>query len=288
MTGPVVRRLGTALTQSGRGVGVLEALREGLPAWAGAAFAAVTHLGDTWLLLVLGWLVYLAHDRRAGGFVLGALFVGFALTLGLKAWFGWPRPPGGLRYVAESGAGFPSGHAMGSTVGWGALAVVLDRVSTVRRRGAAAGIVVAAVAVSRVAIGVHYLVDVVAGVGLGLGVLAVAGRVGRDRPRALFGLAGGLAIGALLAAGAGVEAVVLLGACAGAAATWPAVDTAGHQGNRRDVAATAVAGGLATGGLVALAPTTGLAFGGAAAATAIALLGPVGWERWYRVGPESD
>lgn len=288
MTGPSARRLASDLLQPGRGVGVLEALRESLPAWVGAAFAAVTHLGDTWLLLVLAAVVYLAHDRQAGGFVLGALFVGFAVTLGLKAWFGWPRPPGELRYVAESGAGFPSGHALGSTVGWGALAVVLDRVSTVRRRGAAAGAVVAAVAISRVAIGVHYLVDVVAGVGLGLVVLGVAVRVGRDRPRALFGLAGGLAIGALLAAGAGVEAVALLGACGGAAATWPAVDSAGHPRDRRDVAATAVAGGLATGGLIAVAPALGLAFGGAAAATALALVGPVGWERWNRAGPERD
>ena len=86
--------------------------------------------------------------------------------------------------MTADGYGFPSGHATAATAVYGGVAAVLPA-GTGRLRYAAAGSVVAVVALSRIAIGVHYLVGVVAGVLLGLTVLALllalAGRLGSKR-----------------------------------------------------------------------------------------------------------
>jgi len=65
------------------------------------------------------------------------------------------------------GPGFPSGHALGTTMVWGGVALILDQ-GTRRARAAVAGTVVALVSLSRLVLGVHYAVDVVVGVALGL------------------------------------------------------------------------------------------------------------------------
>ena len=263
-----------------RSVGVLEAVREGLPVWAAEVFAVLTHLGDTAVLLALAVAIYVGTNRRTGGYVLGALLLGFAVTLLLKTWFALPRPPATLRLVAEAGYGFPSGHALGSTVGFGAMAIALERFATPRRRAAVAGVLVAVVSFSRVAIGVHYLVDVVAGVAVGLGVLAVATRWGRREPLVLFGLTGGVAAAAAGLAGGGPEAFLLLGAAAGALAAWQVVEPTDRPWGRPGVAATAGGGTLVMGFLVLASPAVGLWFGLAAVATAVVLLGPPLAERW--------
>lgn len=268
MSGPL---LGVALQT--RGVGAVEALGS-LPAWARAAFAAVTHLGDTWLLLLIAVGIYVGYDRRAGGFVAGALFVGFAATILLKAWLAFPRPPTELRYVAETGFGFPSGHAVTATVGWGSAALGLRGLQTLRRRAAVAGLVVLGVAVSRVAIGIHYLVDVVAGVALGIAVLGVAHRWGRAEPLVLFGLAGGLAAVAAGVAGAGLEAVVVLGVVGGTVTAWQVVEPDARSWHRHGGAIGAIGVAVAVGGLAAVDPATALAFGGSGLVGAAVTLGP--------------
>lgn len=278
MSGPAAGALAFVVLQS-RGVGALEALRAGLPGWAVEAFAAVTHLGDTAVLLALAALLYLAYDRDSGAFVLGALFCGFALVVAAKAWFALPRPPAELRYVAEAGFGFPSGHAVGATVGWGAMALALDRLWTLPRRALLAGVVAAVVSLSRVAIGVHYLVDVVVGAAIGLAVLAVAARWLRAAPLGLFGLAGGLSALAVAVSGASLEAVTLLGAAGGALVAWQLVEPAGRPYGRSGVLAAGGAGALAAAGAAAVAPMAAAAFAGAALVTAGVLLAPVGVER---------
>ena len=75
--------------------------------------------------------------------------------------------------LASDGFGFPSGHAASATVAYGGLALLLDRISNVRSRLGGAVAVVVTVAVSRVVLQVHYLVDVVVGFALGVAVLAV-------------------------------------------------------------------------------------------------------------------
>ncbi|WP_380674359.1 phosphatase PAP2 family protein [Salinigranum sp. GCM10025319] len=163
-----------------RGLGEL-AVVSGLPRVVVDLFGLLTLLGDPWLLLGGLALLYavadrLALDRRRVAFVLATAFCALGVTLALKSWFALPRPPGAL----EPGYGFPSGHALGATVVWGTSALVLD-LGRRRVRLALAGVVVPAVAASRVVIGVHYLVDVVVGVLVGLAVVGVAVAVGPGR-----------------------------------------------------------------------------------------------------------
>jgi hypothetical protein len=207
-----------------RGLGEL-AVVSGLPPAVVDLFGVLTRLGDPWLLLGALALLYvaadrLALDRRRVGLVFAAAFVALGVTLALKAAFALPRPPG----AATDGYGFPSGHALGTTVVWGTAAVVLDA-GCRRRRTAVAAVVVLLVAASRVVIGVHYLADVVAGVGVGLAVVGVALAVGVGRLPSLAqstrDAAGGVAVERLshadvdrvfaLAAGVGLVALLLRG-----------------------------------------------------------------------------
>lgn len=284
-------------TLQSRGVGVTEALRELLPAWGVEAFGVVTQLGDAWLLLTLAVLAYWGYGRRPGGFVLGALFVAFGVTIGVKAWFALPRPPAALPYATGVGEafdvagtstyGFPSGHAVAATVGWGALAVALDRLGTARRRAAVAAVVVLAVALSRLALGVHYLVDVAAGVVVGLVVLAVVAWAGRETLLGLFALGGGLALAAVGITGGGFWAVALLGATVGAGTAWQVVEPATGPRGRTGVATAAGVGVVLLGGVAVIAPGHAAAFVAAALSTAAVLLAPAAAERGLGPRPQN-
>ncbi len=89
---------------------------------------------------------------------------------------------------------------MAATILWGALAAWIDR-GTPRVRLLAAAIVVSLVGVSRLALGVHYLVDVLASVGVGAGYLLVATRIADGEPTRAFAGATVLGGGALITAG---------------------------------------------------------------------------------------
>lgn len=182
-----------------RGIGGVE-FAGSLPDAVVAAGGLLTQLGDTWfLLLAIGALYWRARGGTAPSLtasplrdclLLLALVVGsYAAAATLKSVFALPRPPGAgtavlpawlppatapvyESLVTADGYGFPSGHATAATAVYGGAAVLL-RAGTARLRYAAAGAVVTVVALSRLVIGVHYLVDVVAGVFVGLGVLAV-------------------------------------------------------------------------------------------------------------------
>lgn len=265
----------------GRGVGVVQALQDVLPRWGLEAFAAVTHLGDTVVLIALAILVYLAYDRRDGAFVFGVLLVGFTVTVVAKTWFGLPRPPADLQFVTESGLGFPSGHALGSTVAWGSLAVVMEEVSTARRRALGAGTIVATVSVSRVVIGVHYLVDVVVGVAAGIVILIVAIRWLRDDPLGLFGIAAALAVVAMVLSDTAVESLALLGGSVGALTGWQVVEPEARPYGRLGLLAAGGGGLVLVGALAALEPLAALTFAGAVGLTVCVFLAPIAWDRWH-------
>lgn len=182
----------------GHDLGVTEALRS-LPDLVVVLFAVLTQLGDLWFYFGVLAIAYAFGARlpRVGAALtrervafLVALAVGaFAVSYGLKAVFGHPRPPGAetartiewipdalrvlyVDFATASGYSLPSGHAIGSAVVYGGAALVV----AYGRRNArylAAGLVIAVVALSRVIIGVHYLGDVVVGVGVGTAYLAL-------------------------------------------------------------------------------------------------------------------
>ncbi len=195
-----------------RDIGVTEALRDILPPLVREAFAVLTHLGDAPVLFALLFLYYLSGDRHRGATALNILLGGFALFIGLKHGLGLARPPSDLHVPIETGFGFPSGHAFDAVVGFGLLAVLLD-VGTRRARYALAGAGVVIIGFSRLAIGVHYAVDVLAGIGLGLVYLLLALRLTHWDPTRGLVIAIVLSIGALgLGAWRGI--VVLLVALA--------------------------------------------------------------------------
>lgn len=112
------------------------------------------------------WAIYMAVT--AGG---GAL-----LNMELKRFFERARPALAEMLRRAHGYSFPSGHAMGSTIVMGSFAYLAVRVlKTWTRKSAAIAFAitfVAAVAASRVYLGVHWVSDIGAGVSAGLVWLA--------------------------------------------------------------------------------------------------------------------
>ena len=125
-----------------------------LMALAGALFLVTRR---EWIVLA-GWVVAFA----------GASVVDYWLKLAIHR----PRPgyAGALIHTSWS---FPSGHAMGSLVGYGMLAYVILLLEHAGRRtqmivGGAAALVIVAIGISRLYLGVHYISDVVGGYAAGL------------------------------------------------------------------------------------------------------------------------
>ena len=155
-----------------RGVGELRVLND-IPEIVVAIFQTLTHLGSPYTLFAMISILYLLGRRgvlvrRRAAFIFAIGVAAIGLTVGLKHLFALPRPPVSYR----RGFGFPSGHAIGATVFWGATALLSERGQWWRRAVLAGGVIVI-VAASRVIIGVHYLVDVLAGVGVGIGLLSI-------------------------------------------------------------------------------------------------------------------
>ena len=222
-----------------RGLGLVEAASTSLPSEAVALLGALTHLGDPPVLLAVVTLVYWVRNRERGAALLSLAVGALALVVVLKATFGLSRPPVAFRAVPADGYGFPSGHALGAGAVLGGLAVYTDAWSR-STRATIAGSLIAAVAVSRVGLGVHYAVDVIAGVAFGLLFLALHRVVlDRDGTRG-FSLAVGVAVGGLLVAGPTRDALALVGlAVGGLLAVW-LTPTPPVACDRRDVQYAAV------------------------------------------------
>jgi membrane-associated phospholipid phosphatase len=226
-----------------RGLGELDVVAT-LPDAIVVAAAVLTQVGDVWFLFGLVGLLYwfgeslpgpVALDRRRAAYVAGLGVGANALVTTLKSWLAPPRPPGAdtaptvealpalLKPVFESAAtgtgfGFPSGHALGTAVVYGGLALLVDT----RRADASAAAVVAVVALTRVVLGVHYLVDVVVGVAVGAAFLAVVHAVAErgDAPARAFAAASLVALLGPVLGGVDFETMTALGAAFGAWLAW--------------------------------------------------------------------
>jgi membrane protein DedA with SNARE-associated domain/membrane-associated phospholipid phosphatase len=127
--------------------------------------------GGALLLLVRRqWLVLSAWVGAFGGAGL--------LTLILKNIIQRPRPVEATTFLYGMSFSFPSGHALGSLVGYGMLAYLIGSMSieSVRERarlGIATAMVVLAIGISRLYLGLHYFSDIVAGYAVGVLWLSV-------------------------------------------------------------------------------------------------------------------
>ena len=140
----------------------------------------VTHAGSALVLVIVALLsgVLLARRGRvhAAAFVVAAAVGGLVTTQILKAAIRRARPELDEPYVQLTTYAFPSGHALAATATYGALAIVLYTSLRARRErhlllaGLAALIVL--VAASRVVLGAHYLLDVLAGTVGGIALLS--------------------------------------------------------------------------------------------------------------------
>jgi undecaprenyl-diphosphatase len=110
------------------------------------------------------------------GFLLATFAVSATAVALLKAWFDRPRPDLGSAIDLPTSTSFPSGHATAGVASLGAATVlVAERLPSRRARAWLWAIVVAAglvVGLSRIALNVHYVTDVLAGWSLGVAWLA--------------------------------------------------------------------------------------------------------------------
>jgi membrane protein DedA with SNARE-associated domain/membrane-associated phospholipid phosphatase len=132
---------------------------------------AIVGAGGALLLLVRRkWVVVAAWVAAFGGAGL--------LTIILKNLIRRPRPPAAADFLNGTTFSFPSGHALGSLVGYGMLAYVIGASLNETQEGRlrlviATAVLVIAIGISRLYLGVHYFSDVVAGYAVGILWLSV-------------------------------------------------------------------------------------------------------------------
>lgn len=155
------------------------ALRQ--PHWVVTLCRALSLAGKPPVLTLLagaGALYVLRHNRvRLCLFLVTTAILGGLIDTAVKVLVDRPRPEFETPLAHALGKSFPSGHAMSSTVVYGALLLVfLPAVPKRGRRWVAAATVllVLAIATSRIALGVHFLSDVLGGLVLGLAWLAAS------------------------------------------------------------------------------------------------------------------
>lgn len=166
-----------------RGVGEIVPIQEVIPDWMAIILGLLTQLGDAWFLVLLLAVLYWSKPTLQDDVLLvtGMYVAGLGFYRYLKFVFELPRPneplldpelvPWIVRPLYEATAfassyGFPSGHATSATIVYFGLATVLTA-GTRRVRYVVATVLVAVVGFTRIALGVHFLVDIVVGVALG-------------------------------------------------------------------------------------------------------------------------
>ncbi|MBN6051757.1 phosphatase PAP2 family protein, partial [Nonomuraea sp. RK-328] len=126
--------------------------------------------------VLAGWLLRRGAPRLAL-WAITTVAVGGLLGAGLKILVDRARPVLPEPVALASGEAFPSGHALNVTLGAGVMVLALLPRLSARGRRLAWGValfLVVSVAYTRVALGVHWVSDVVAGVVLGAAVVAAS------------------------------------------------------------------------------------------------------------------
>jgi undecaprenyl-diphosphatase len=127
-------------------------------------------------LTVIALMYVIRGERHHAAWLVVTVFGGAALGLGLKEIVGRARPVLPDPVAAAPGLSFPSGHALGASIGCCLLLLITLRF--LPRRGRIAAVIAAVsivgvVALARVVLGVHFVSDVLGGTALGVGWVAV-------------------------------------------------------------------------------------------------------------------
>ena len=151
---------------------VLEWLRAHSTPLGDMVFTAISLLGSPLAMAILALTVGLWLIRRRKWTILVvwliAVLGGQVLAIAFKLIIHRPRPPGAAAFLHNMSWSFPSGHAMGSLIGYGMLSY-LAIILWLHRHGwqialaAGAVLLILLIGVSRLYLGVHYFSDVLAG-----------------------------------------------------------------------------------------------------------------------------
>lgn len=124
------------------------------------------------IVVIIGAVLLLKRRYRWLLYLGGTTGLGALLNMALKSFFARARPDLAAQLRHAHGYSFPSGHAMGSTIAFGALTYLAFRVLTGWRwksLALALGLtLILAIASSRIYLGVHWISDVGAGITAGL------------------------------------------------------------------------------------------------------------------------
>ena len=161
---------------------ILEGIVELTPWWIAYLLVYLTYLGSIFVIVPVVVLAYWWDARRFGPWI-GAAIGYYGLMAGIKSLNSATRPdvsaPVGPAPFPEffvgwydhataiSTTSFPSGNVMAATIICG-LIVLDSRFATFRKRLVGASVVVLAVAYTRLGLGVHYPIDAIAGIAIGL------------------------------------------------------------------------------------------------------------------------
>jgi membrane protein DedA with SNARE-associated domain/membrane-associated phospholipid phosphatase len=157
-------------------VAILRFLRSHATDRGDRIFSAISLLGSPVAMGVLGAGVGVILAIRRQWTLLAGWLAAFAgagvLTAVLKNVIQRPRPIGAERFLSGNSFSFPSGHALGSLIGYGMLTYLLLLVVHGRRQQTfivgGAFVLVLAIGFSRLYLGVHYFSDIVGGYAAGL------------------------------------------------------------------------------------------------------------------------
>jgi len=157
--------------------------------------SAISFVGSPAVITLIAVAAALLLIGRRRWILLGGWTVAFlgeaVLNWTLKQVIQRPRPPGALLVMHHFSYSFPSGHAMGSLVGYGMLSYLLitfwatQKATRIVIAGASIAIV-AAVGFSRIYLGLHYFSDVMGGYAAGAAwlVVCITGiEIARRQPR---------------------------------------------------------------------------------------------------------